>query len=97
MSAQIQPQRPRSEYSSSEEDDRKSALAPDEKGQVEGQPTPIRVLGEDGEYLHEEDAPIGAVGLPWSKKAPALALILLFVCESSEQEGRRRVSLTFLA
>lgn len=82
MSApQIQPQRSTSDYSSSEEDDRKSAHLSDDK--VEGQPTPIRVLGEDGEYVHEEGerAPIGAVGLPWSKKGPALAMILLFVCE----------------
>lgn len=68
-------------YSSSE----KSAHlnSDDEKADVD-RPPRARVQGEDGDYLREDDESIGAVGLPWSKKGPALVLILLFVCESKE-------------
>ena len=82
--AQIQP-RTASIYSSSD-DDRKSAHHLDSSDEKETQPTPGRALGEDGQYLREDDESIGAVGLPWSKKGPALAMILLFVCESGGRD-----------
>lgn len=90
MSAQILPARSTSSYSASSDDERKSVTDANEKGQPT--PAPLRLQGEEDGYVgEEEEVTVGAVGLPWSKKGPALVLILLFVCEYATK-GRGHTS-----
>jgi len=76
--AQIEPTKTSSVDSSSLEEEKKNSSLSNEK--KEHLPQSLGFEGEeDGEF--DDDPLSGAVALPWTKKLPALILILMFVCE----------------
>lgn len=75
--AQIQPTKTSSVDSSSLEEEKRdvSSLSNEKKEHLP------QSLGFEDEGDYDDDPLTGAVALPWTKKLPALILILMFVCE----------------